>query len=381
MSEPLESLDHEPSSGRFLTWGALFLVVALVSVGALAGCKALAQRQEAKSRRAELDLGPQVRTARIDASGGDRGITLSAEALPFLSTTVYAKLSGFLREIKVDKGSVVSSGQIIAVIESPETDRDFQALKADADNKRRNAQRAEALGKQQLISDRDLDQALADARMAEAKLESQGALKAYQVVKAPFGGVVTQRFADPGALVQNAANSTSALPLVTVAQVDRLRVSIYLDQSVAPQVKAGTPVSIRATERPNLVREARITRVNGSLDPRTRTLLAEVDLDNHDQAFLPGGSVQVELKVQTPSRLEIPVEAITLLNGRPYAALVDSKQMIHLVALTLGEEERQRVRVLGGVKAGDEVVLNPSADLNDGAKVRPIKIEGVRPTT
>ena len=178
MSEPLESLDHEPSSGRFLTWGALFLVVALVSVGALAGCKALAQRQEAKSRRAELDLGPQVRTARIDASGGDRGITLSAEALPFLSTTVYAKLSGFLREIKVDKGSVVSSGQIIAVIESPETDRDFQALKADADNKRRNAQRAEALGKQQLISDRDLDQALADARMAEAKLESQGALKA-----------------------------------------------------------------------------------------------------------------------------------------------------------------------------------------------------------
>ena len=381
MSEPLENRDHEATAGRFMTGGILLLVAAALAVGGLVGYKALGQRREALARRTELDLGPRVRTALVGASGGDRGITLSAEALPFLSTTVYAKLSGFLREIHVDKGSAVSAGQVIAVIESPETDRDFQALKADADNKRRNAQRAESLAKQQLISDRELEQAQADARMAEAKLESQGALKAYQVVKAPFSGVVTQRFADPGALVQNASTSTSALPLVTVAQVDRLRVSLYLDQSLATQVKAGMPVSIRATERPELVREARITRVNGSLDPRTRTLLAEVDLDNHDHAFLPGGSVQVDLKVETPSRLEIPVEAITLQDGRPYAAVVDTAQKIHFVALRLGDEERQRVRVLDGVKAGDEVVLNPSADLREGAKVRPVKDNETKPKT
>ncbi len=374
MSEPLEAPEQQAPSRRFLAAGILVLVLAALAVGGLAGLKALRQRRDSDSRHSELDLGPRVRTAKVGSSGGDRGITLSAEALPYLSTTVYAKLSGFLRQINVDKGSAVSAGQVIAVIESPETDRDFQALKVDADNKRRNAQRAESLGKQQLISDREVEQAQADARMAEAKLESQGALKAYQVVKAPFSGIVTQRFADPGALVQNASNSaTAALPLVTVAQVDRLRVSLYLDQSIAPLVRAGTLVSIRAAERPDLVREARISRVNGSLDPRTRTLLAEVDLDNRDHAFLSGGSVQVDLKVNSPSKLEIPVEAITLREGRPFAAVVDTQQTIHFVPLSLGDEERQRVRVLGGVKAGDEVVLNPGADLQEGTKVRPTK--------
>lgn len=380
MTDPLENPSHEASSGRFLAGGVLILLTAALGVGGLAATKALRQRRESEARKAEHDLGPRVRTARLNAGGGDRALTLSAEALPFLSTTVYAKLSGFLKEIYVDKGSPVSAGQVIAVIESPETDRDFQALKADADNKRRNAQRAEALGRQQLVSKQEVEQAQADARMAEARLESQGVLKAYQVVKAPFSGVVTQRFADPGALVQNASSSaTSALPLVSVAQVDRLRVSLYLDQSVAPQVKAGIAVSIHATERPDMVREARIARVNGSLDPRTRTLLAEVDLDNHDHAFLPGGAVQVELKVKTPARLEIPVEAIILQGGLPFAAVVDSGQKVHFAALQLGDEELQRVRVLGGVKAGDEVILNPSADLREGAKVRPVKVDEGKP--
>lgn len=371
MSDQLQAPEQAASSGKFVAGGVLLLLLSALGVGALVGTKKLDQRHETEGRRAELDKGPMVRTTRIEQGGGERSLTLQGEALPYFSTTLYAKLSGFLRQINVDKGSSVTAGQVIAVIESPETDRDFQALKADADNKRRNAQRAESLGKQQLISDREVEQAQADARMSEAKLESQGALKAYQVVKAPFNGVITQRFADPGALVQNASNSaTAALPLVIVAQVDRLRVSLYLDQSVASQVKVGARVTVRSAERPDLVREAHISRVNGSLDPRTRTLLAEVDLDNHDRAFLPGAAVQVDLKVKSASRLEIPAEAITLQSGRPFAALVGPEQKIHLVALTLGDEELQRVRVLGGVKEGDVVVLNPGADLQEGMKVQ-----------
>ena len=371
MSEQLQIPEPPPSTGRFVAGGILLLVLAALGVGALVGIKKWNQHHESKSRKAELDKGQIVRTARISQGGGERTLSLQGEALPYLSTTLYAKLSGFLRQINVDKGSAVSMGQVIAVIESPETDQDFQALKADADNKRRNAQRAESLGKQQLLSERDVEQALADARMAEAKLESSGALKAYQVVKAPFNGVVTQRFADPGALVQNASSSASAaLPLVTVAQVDRLRVTIYLDQTVASQVAVGALVTVRASERPDLIRSAHISRVNGGLDPRTRTLLAEVDLDNHDHAFLAGGSVQVELKVKAASRLEIPAEAITLQNGRPFAVVLDGDQKAHLTPLTLGDEERQRVRVLAGVKEGDRVVLNPGLELQEGTRVQ-----------
>ena len=371
MSEQLQVPEQPPSSGKFVAGGILLLILAALGVGALVGTKKWNQRHDSESRRAELDKGPIVRAARIEQGGGERTFTLQGEALPYLSTTLYAKLSGFLRQINVDKGSSVSRGQVIAMIESPETDQDFKALKVDADNKRRNAQRAESLGKQQLISDRDVEQAMADARMAEAKLESSGALKAYQVVKAPFNGVITQRFADPGALVQNASNSASAaLPLVTVAQVDRLRVTIYLDQTVASQIEVGAQVTVRAAERPELVRKARISRVNGGLDPRTRTLLAEVDLDNHDRAFLAGGSVQVELKVKAASRLEIPAEALSLQNGRPFAAVLGVDQKVHFVPLTLGDEERQRVRVLAGVKEGDVVILNPGLELQEGTLVR-----------
>lgn len=372
MSEQLQRPEQPPSSGKFVAGGILLLIVAALSVGALVGVKKWNQRRDSESRRAELDKGPIVRAARIGVGGGERAFTLQGEALPYLSTTLYAKLSGFLRQINVDKGSAVSAGQVIAVIESPETDQDFQALKADADNKRRNAQRAESLGKEQLLSTRDVEQAQADARVAAAKLESTGALKAYQVVKAPFNGVVTQRFADPGALVQNASNSTSALPLVTVAQVDRLRVTIYLDQTLASQVAVGALVTVRAAERPDLLRQARISRVNGGLDPRTRTLLAEVDLDNHDHAFLPGGAVQVELKTKAASRLEIPAEAILLQNGRPFAVVLGAGDKVHLAPLTLGDEERQRVRVLSGVNEGDRVILNPGLELQEGTKVRAV---------
>ena len=371
MSEHLQGSEQPPSSGKFVAGGILLLILAALGVGALVGIKKWNQRHDSESRRAELDKGPIVRAARIEQGGGERTFTLQGEALPYLSTTLYAKLSGFLRQINVDKGSPVSRGQVIAVIESPETDQDFKALKVDADNKHRNAQRAESLGKQQLLSERDVEQAMADARMADAKLQSSGALKAYQVVKAPFNGVITQRFADPGALVQNASNSASAaLPLVTVAQVDRLRVTIYLDQTVASQIEVGAQVTVRAAERPDLVRKARISRVNGGLDPRTRTLLAEVDLDNHDRAFLAGGSVQVELKVKAASRLEIPAEALLLQNGRPFAAVLGVDQKVHFVPLTLGDEERQRVRVLAGVKEGDRVILNPGLELQEGTRVR-----------
>jgi RND family efflux transporter MFP subunit len=370
MSKQLQDQEPPPSSGKFVEGGALLLILTALGVGAVVGVKKWNQHREFESRHTELGKGPIVRGARIEQGGGERTYVLQGDALPYLSTTLYAKLSGFLRQINVDKGSAVSADQVIAVIESPETDQDFQALKADADNKLRNSKRAESLGKQQLLSDRDVEQAQADARMAEAKLKSTGALKAYQVVKAPFAGVITQRFADPGALVQNASNSTSALPLVTVAQVDRLRVTIYLDQTLASQVAVGALVTVRAAERPDLIREAHISRVNGGLDPRTRTLLAEVDLDNHDRAFLAGGSVQVELKVKAGTRLEIPAEAITLKNGRPFAVVLGVDNKVHLAPLTLGDEERQRVRVLGGVKEGDTVILNPGLELQEGTRVR-----------
>jgi RND family efflux transporter MFP subunit len=265
---------------------------------------------------------------------------------------------------------VVTKGQVVAVVESPETDRDTQALQADADNKHRNAERSHSLGKDGLLSPRDVEQADADASMAAEKLASQATLKGYQVVRAPFSGVVTQRLADPGTMVQNGGTTSTAQPLITLAQVDRLRVTVYLDGSVAPLVKAGTLVEVRPSERPELVRQVKVSRVAGALDPKTRTLLVEADLDNHDGAFLAGGFVQVSLKVKASSRFAVPTEAVVLRDGKSQAVVVQADGRVRFQVLQLGEEEDQRIRVLNGLQPGDTVVLNPPFGLKDGDRVQ-----------
>jgi RND family efflux transporter MFP subunit len=359
-----------PESPIFKLGGIATVVVAILGLSAILWARQSGLKQEARQRKSEADAGPRVRVVKVGAQAADRYLTLQGEALPYVSTTLYAKVSGFLRSIPVDKGSVVAKGQVVAVVESPETDRDTQALQADADNKRKNAGRTEALGKDGLLSAHDVEQAEADAGVAEAKLASQATLKGYQVVKAPFSGVITQRFADPGALVQNGGTTSSAQPLVTLAEVDRLRVTVYLDGSVAPLVKAGTMLEVRPVERLELIRQVKVSRVAGALDPRTRTLLVEADLDNRDGAFLAGGFVQVGLQVKAPGHFTVPTEAVILREGKSQAVVVQADGRVRFQSLQLGGEEDQRIRVLGGLQPGDTVVLNPPLGLKDGDRVQ-----------
>lgn len=363
-------MSERPESPTFKLGGYITLAVAALGLGGLLWSRQSGLKQESQQRKAELDAGPRVRVAVVGLQGADRSLSLSGEALPFASTTLYAKVSGFVRSMPVDKGAAVAKGQVVAVVESPETDRDTQALQADAENKRRNADRSRSLGRDGLLSPRDVEQAQADAEMADAKLASQATLKGYQVVRAPFSGVITQRFADPGAMVQNGGATSTAQPLVTLAQVDRLRVTVYLDGSVASQVKAGSLVEVRPVERLDLVRQVKVSRVAGALDPKTRTLLMEADLDNRDGAFLAGGFVQVGLKVKAAGRFAVPTEAVVLRDGKAQAAVIQPDGRVRFQALQLGEEDDQSIRVLSGLQPGDKVVLNPPLGLKDGDRVQ-----------
>lgn len=369
-------MSTETGFSRFRIGGIALLVVAAATITTLWAAQRSHVRHEADSRRGELEAGPRLRVATVNTEGGDPLIALQGEATPYASTTLFAKVSGFLREIRVDKGSAVRQGQVLAVIESTEVDRDAQALRADAENKQRSAERLRALGKQGIVSARDLEDAEAQASIAKEKLASQAAVQGYRNVVAPFSGVVTQRFADPGALIQNGGNSSTAQPIVSLAQVDRLRVVFYLDQQVAPRVKAGQSLELSPSERPDLVRTVRLARLAGALDPKTRTLLAEADLDNKDGAFLAGGFVQVRLRLpRETGKLEIPSEAVLLKGEKTLAAVVGPEQRVRLQPLFLGEDNGTQVHVLQGLKAGDRVVLNPPVTLKDGDRVQPVEIK------
>jgi membrane fusion protein, multidrug efflux system len=256
---------------------------------------------------------------------------------------------------------------------SPELDQQVTAARADARNKRRQARRLQALAGPGVVAAQDVDAALAGADVAEAQESAVRTQDAYRTLRAPFSGIVTARFADPGALIQSAAGAQSgALPVLTLASTARLRIYVYLDQSSAPFVAVGDSASVRVAERPGWSRSARVTRVSGELTPRTRTMLTEIDVDNGDGALLPGSFVEVEIKIRVPSLVQIPAEALLTRDGQPFAAVVDSSHRVHFRPLHLADDDGETARVLDGVSAGEMVALNLGQGVDDGELVQPV---------
>jgi len=364
---------------RFRLGGFLLLIVVSAGVGVLWAHKDSSLKRESRSIKAETEAGPSVRVVTVQADGLDRFLKLQGEAQPFQSTTIYPKVSGFLRQILVDKGSLVRQGQLLAVVESTETDRDTAALKADYENKRQTAERDRTLAKVGAVSLQTMEDAEAAARIAREKLASQAALQGYQRITAPFPGVVTQRFADPGAMLQNGGATATGQPVLSLAQVDRLRVVIYLDQQAASRLKVGADLEVRPSDRPDQVRHLRISRAAGAVDPRTRTLLVEADLDNRDGSFLPGGAVTASLRL--PGRdgvLKVPSETIMIRNNQAHVAVVTPDRIITYRPVMLGDDNGTTVEVMQGLKAGEKVVLSPSVTLVEGGGARTVEVDPPR---
>ena len=365
------SRDAPPSlqkSGVYLIGGALTLLI-FSSTWKCANYKIEAMRRER-----EIEAGPWIRTAQVEESPTIKQIHVIGEAKPFASVTLYAKVSGYLKEVNIDKGDIVTKGQILAIVESLEIDRNYDAALADAKNKRSIANRVKTLLGKNLVSQQEAEQAMSDADVAEARLNSQAVQKGYEMLRAPFSGTVTARYADPGALVQNATTAqTGALPVVTVSQVDKLRVYIYLDQKDASYVEVGAPVQIKAQEKPTLKLQGGVTRISGELDSRTRMLLTEIDLDNSKADLVPGSFVQVSLEIKVPAFLEIPVESVVLIDDKPFAPVMAKDETIHFKAIEVLDNDGKKVRILSGLEKGETVGLNVGHSVSEGGKVRPIQ--------
>lgn len=324
----------------------------------------------------EAKLGPRVQVVLASKTPPERTLTLVGEARPYASVTLYAKVSGYLKKVLVDKGDKVKRDQLLAQIESPEIDKEYQGALAEARNKKAIAGRMNQLRERQLVSPQEADQANSDAEVANSRLESLAVQKGYETLRAPFDGTVTARFADAGALVQNAANSqTSALPLVTVSQVDRLRVYTYVDQRDAAYIQVGAQANVTVAERPDLDLKAVVSRVSGELDPKTKMLLTEIDVDNKSGQLVPGSFVQVKLIVRMPEALQLPVQALVLQQGKTMVPVVQPDDTLHFVEVRTGENDGQVFSVLSGLGADQKVGLNVGNGLPEGSHVRPVEPE------
>jgi RND family efflux transporter MFP subunit len=351
--------------------GAGALVATALGVIGLGAHRKSQAREEGEQRQTDVRRGPRVRVASVKRAPGVRHLVLQGEARPFFEVTLYAKVAGFLRDLKVDKGDRVSKNQLIAMVTAPELDQQYDAALADARNKRINAKRLTALAPSGVVSAQELELGQASADVADA---NQGALqteRGYRVIRAPFDGVVTARFADPGTLIQSAANGQAgAVPIVAIAKGDQLRVYVYVDQASAPFVRDGDAVVVRVPERPGWSRAAKVTRTSGELSPKTRTMQTEVDIDNADGAILPGSYVEVTLSVKVPPLLEMPAEALVMRGEKTQAALVDGDQHVRFKPVVVANDDGQVVHLVSGLQEGDRVALNLGDDVDDGSPLQ-----------
>ena len=217
-----------------------------------------------------------------------------------------------------------------------------------------------------------LNQAETDATVAEntvAVLETQ---RSYQTVRAPFGGRVTARFVDPGALITNAqTNVTSALPMLTISDDTKVRIYAYVQQADAPFVHVGDAVDVSDASNPDRKKVGSITRMTGELDQKTRTMLIQVDLDNSDTFFIPGSFAYLTLHVPLVSQPQIPVTALLMRSDQSSIAMVDG-EVVKFRPVKVASTDGATITIADGVKAGDKIAINVPDEVTDGSRIQPV---------
>jgi RND family efflux transporter MFP subunit len=355
---------------RMIAAGSIVAVIA-TAAGTLAlfARERSAQARQTEALQKELAEGPVVRVTKIELAAADRVVSLPAEVRAEQKAVLYAKVSGYVSEVLVERGDQVKKGQKLAVLESPDLDAQVASAQAELTFRRQQQARTERLGSSGRVSVQDREAAEEGVKVARAALARAQVQKDYQVLRAPFDGTVTARYADPGALLPAATGSTSsAQPLLEVAQLDRLRIALHLGQDDAARVRAGDKVQLQVSpDQP--VFEARISRISQSLDPRTRTMLCEIDLAQPPAGLYPGAFVQTRLPLHGAPRPLLPTEALIGSGGQLFVALVEDGKL-HFQRVRLGVDDGAKVEVLDGLRGGEVVALNLSPEVPDGSRVR-----------
>jgi membrane fusion protein (multidrug efflux system) len=369
----MSSTTSSKTSLRIWIGGIILVAVALVSILMMMARHNKTFADDSKSRIVAEKAGPVVNAMIAGAAPKDKEILIEGEARPYQEVTLYAKTSGYMSKILVDKGDKVSAGQLLATIVSPETDQAYLAAVSDMENKKKILARDKTLLTKEYIAAQDEQQTETDVSVAEANVESLRQQQQYKNITAPFNGTVTARYADPGALIQAATSAqTSAQPIVTVSELDRIRVYIYVEQAIADYLKIGYPVHISLLEKPDMIINGTITRIAGELDPKTRMMLVEIDLPNRDGQVIPGSYVNV--KIQQPSTngnlLQVPSEAIVIKDGKYTIPVIQADSTLRYQLVKTGDNDGSKVTILEGIQKGDLIGLNVGTSYDNGQKVR-----------
>jgi RND family efflux transporter MFP subunit len=322
----------------------------------------------------EVAQGPAVQVATVAQGPRERLISLLGDTRAYQVATLYGKVSGYVRSIPVDRGDHVKAGQVVAEVESAETDRQYDAGVSDMENKRKNFERERDLVARGWTSVQSADAADTAYRMAQANVAQLAVMKSYEVLRAPFDGTVTQRYVDVGALVQSSVtNQTSNQPVVTIADMSKLRVDVYVEQGDVPFVHVGDLADVADAANSARRVRARVQRSSDQLDPRTRTLFVELEVDNSENFLVPGSFAYVTLHAPITSYPEIPVAALIVRGTKTFVANVGQDSLVHLTPVTVATTDGLMASLADGARVGERVALNLPDGVTDGGRIRPVE--------
>jgi RND family efflux transporter MFP subunit len=357
--------------------------------------------------------------ARVERHNLGNTLTIAGEFKAFQDVDVHAKVAGYIRKIYVDVGDHVRAGQTLAILEVPELAA--QLAGADAAERRAKEEIGRVQGdleraksthsamhsayarlsdaaktRQGLVAQQELDDSQAKDLEAEAQVSSAkaalsaaqqelevaqanqkqvSALSDYTRISAPYAGVVTNRYADTGALIAaGTSTSTQAIPVVRIAQISVLRLVLPIPESVAGQIHLGDPVKVHV-QALNEDIEGKVSRFAGSLDLQTRTMETEIDFDNRNGRLLPGMYAETRLSLaERKNVLTVPLEAVVR-NGEEATVLhVDAQNTLEERHVKLGLEDGSNVEVISGLADGDRVVIGNRSQFHNGEKIQPKEV-------
>jgi len=361
---------------------ALIGLVALIGSGASAIITRHATKTHARADTTDAHL--YVRTVLPKAGGDDHDIVLPGTLQGQVQTALYARTNGYLLRWTHDIGSVVSRGEVLAEIDTPEVDRQLDQATA----KRRqiasevelasiSLRRWEQLGSEGVVSRQDLDEQRARLTQAEANLAAADAdirrlreMQSFKHVVAPFSGVVTERNVNVGDLISAPSSGAASKPVFVLTRTDRLRLYVQVPQVYALAIKPGMPVSVTQAEAPGRVIKAQVQRAAGAINVATRTMQVEIDInDAADGQLLPGAYVQVSVPVGERHVLVLPSNTLLFRPEGVHVAVFSADSRAHLKRIEIGRHYGAEVEVTTGLSDADKVILNPPVTLAENDPV------------
>jgi RND family efflux transporter MFP subunit len=338
---------------------------------------------------------PTVSVSRPTEAAPSQEIVLPSNTQAFIEAPIYARTSGYLKSWYFDIGARVKKGQLLAVIEAPEVDQQLAQAKADLQTTLANAHLATVtadrysnLLKSDSVSQQDTDNAVQASAAQNESVKAQQAnvqrlqqLVDYEKIYAPFDGVITQRNTDIGQLI-NAGNGGAPALLFNEADIKKLRVFVNVPQEYTQEMRGGSPAYLVLPELPEKKFFGNIARTSSAIDPTSRTLNVEVDLENKAGELLPGAYAEVHFPVKSPrSTFLLPVGALIFRSEGLQVAKVVNGDHAQLVPIVPGRDYGNEIEVISGLSANDEVMTNPPDSVTDGIVVHVAKPANPQPAS